>query len=306
MLNLNSIFSPRYSESRERTQQLFAKEWASEAQLNKNISYLSQTGKIKSAAASWWQQLPLVSNLTCLILQANCKLPVFLVLILCLGCALLGAYLAGKFINFYFLPLIMLGGFWIPIAFLQNQVNKRAMIFLSDYPSILLAVASYMKAGLSLYPALEKSVRLLPEKNLVAIEIKLLLDKIAGGVDKETAINQFAQTIRLPELELFRRALYLITENGGKFAPTLQRLALISKDRVNLILSAKTSTTSMKLTANILLILTPLLILFTAARTKNFWDLILHQPTANTLASVGIILILFNYLMLRCMSNFKP
>jgi Flp pilus assembly protein TadB len=306
MLNLSSVFFPRYAAERERTRQLFAKEIANESHLNQMVNRIAKTSKSKFPTAGWRRQIPLFSSLNRLIVHADCKLSTMTIFALCIAFAVLGVFTASKFVGVYFLPLIMFGCFLIPIGFLQNQANKRAMIFLSDYPSILLAVASYMKAGLSLYPALEKSVRLLPKNNLVATEIELLLEKIAGGVNKETAINQFAETIRLPELELFRRALYLITENGGKFAPTLQRLALISKDRANLILSAKTNTTSMKLTANILLGLTPLLVLFTAARTKNFWDLILHQPTANTLASIGLILILFNYILLRSMSNFKP
>ena len=248
----------------------------------------------------------LYSKLVILIANAGYTISGEIVALLCiaLSCAL--GFIVMPYVTFYLVPVLMLGGFLAPIVYLQSKADKRAMLFLNDYPSILLAIASYMKAGLSLYPAMEKAARLFSDDNLVAQEIKLLLEKVSSGVSKEQAILSFAEHIRLPELELFRRALLLAADNGGKFVPTLYRLAVISKDRANLIVSAKSGTAAMKLTANVLLVITPLLLLFMAARIENFWGIIVHNSVANAIASAGAVLILFNYVLLRRMSNFKP
>ena len=82
--------------------------------------------------------------------------------------------------------------------------------------------------------------------------------------------------------------------------------ALYAADLALIIVSAKSGTAAMKLTANVLLVIAPLLLLFMAARIENFWGIIVNDNVANAIASTGAVLILFNYILLRRMSNFKP
>lgn len=62
----------------------------------------------------------------------------------------------------------------------------------------------------------------------------------------------------------------------------------------------------MRMTANVLLALTPVIIFMIASRTKDFWELIVNNSVANTVASLGAITIGGSYMVLRRMSNFKP
>ena len=297
------------SPQRDRTFKLFEKELNNSA-LNIAAFVPEKLEKIAKLSrkdnTGFLSQFMVYSKLVILIADAGCTIAAEPVVLLCVALSVVLGVLALQFAAFFLIPVVMLGGFLAPIAYLQSKADKRAMLFLSDYPSILLAIASYMKAGLSLYSAMEKAAKLLPVGNLVAHEIKLLLEKVSSGVNKEQAILSFAEHIRLPELELFRQALMLAAENGGKFVPTLHRLAVISKDRANLIVSAKSSTATMRLTANVLLVITPVLLLFMSARIENFGEIIVGNKIANALASTGAVLILFNYVMLRRMSNFKP
>ncbi len=206
----------------------------------------------------------------------------------------------------YFVPLFFLAGLRAPFSYLEARIQKRAMEFAEDYPTVLLATASSMKVGMTAYAALERSIKLLPEKSLVRSEVQKLVADLRQGLKKEEALQRFGQTIRQPDLALFRSAFLLVLENGGRFAPTLQRLATVSKDRSVLISAARVSTASMRMTANIILAVTPLIVGVIAARTEKFWDLLLHHPVANTMASAGIVIIFFCFIFLKRMSNFKP
>ena len=305
MFNL-SILLP--NNQRERAVKLFEKELDCLARNATTFApeRLEKIALINRRHNGFLSNFLIYSKLTILIADAGYTVAGELIILLCAALSASLGILALYMTASYLAPAVMLGGFIAPIAYLQSRADKRALLFLNDYPSILLAVASYMKAGLNLYPAMEKASRLLPDTNMVVKEIKLLLEKISSGASKEQAILSFAEHIRLPELELFRQAMLLASENGGKFVPTLHRLAIISKDRANLIVSAKSGTATMKLTANVLLVMAPLLLLFMSARIENFWDIIVSNKIANALASIGTVLILFNYILLRKMSNFRP
>jgi len=62
----------------------------------------------------------------------------------------------------------------------------------------------------------------------------------------------------------------------------------------------------MRLTANVLLGIAPLIMLMIASRTENFWELIIHNSTANNLATIGVVVISGSFFILRRMSSFKP
>ena len=94
-------------------------------------------------------------------------------------------------------------------------------------------------------------------------------------------------------------------EHGGKFSPTLQRLATVCRDRSSLISSAKVSTASMRMTANVLLLVSPLVLGIVAVRTENFWDIFFNNSTANSIATLGILIIATSYAILINMSSFK-
>lgn len=212
----------------------------------------------------------------------------------------------GLMLNFYLSIFFAFVGFYLPIAFMKNKSKERARLFSSEYPSVLLAMASNMKAGLTVYSSLERAIMLLPETSEVKREVKIFLEKIARGVTKDVAVSQFATSIELQELELFRRAFSLVMVHGGKFSRTLERLAQVCRDRENLIKASKVSTASMRMTSNVLLVVAPTLVLLMSAKNKNYWQILFNNNTAFFVAIVGVTTIVSSIIILRRMSDFKP
>lgn len=201
---------------------------------------------------------------------------------------------------------IALAGGFLPFAFLQAKKRKKAILFAKDYPTVLMATASSIKAGLTPQLALERATELLPSTSMVKKEVDLMLDRIRSGCPKDVAVKRFAEELEEPEISLFRSALLLAERNGGKFAPTLERLAQVCQDRSNLVSEARVSSATMRMTGNFLLFICPVILLVISFRTENFWQIITENPTANLLASIGLVLIFGGYFCLRRMSDFRP
>lgn len=206
----------------------------------------------------------------------------------------------------YFIPIFFLLGFFAPLSYLETKIKKRASNFNSDYPQFLLAMSSSIKVGLTPYQGMEKAVKLLSKDSLIKKEVESLLKKIDSGVEKEKAIEEFAFSIRLPDIKLFRSALFLVLENGGRFSPTLARLASVSNNRSSLIRLAEVSTANMRMTANILLIISPIILFIISINYENYWEILISHSTANNLATAGSMIIVSCYITLRKMSCFKP
>jgi Flp pilus assembly protein TadB len=220
--------------------------------------------------------------------------------------ALTVSFVATTFLSIWFTPLFLLAGAMLPVVFIERRISARASQFATDYPTVLLATASSIKAGMTAYRALERATRLLPENSLVRREVRELLAALDKGVAKEKAVSGFARSIRQADVELFRTAFLLASEHGGRFGPTLERLARVCRDRGTLTHMAGVRTATMRMTANVLLALTPVIVMMIAVRTEGYWDLFLHDPTANTLSTIGILCILLSYAILIRMSNFRP
>lgn len=205
-----------------------------------------------------------------------------------------------------FVPLFSFLVAALPYSWVQSRANRRAAEFSSDYPSILLAAASSLKTGMTPLGALERSVQLLKHDSILRQEVERLLARIGEGVPKEQAIGEFGRSVRLADLALFRSAFLLVLENGGRFGPTLERLAQVTRDRNTLISSARVSTAVMRMTANFLLVVAPIVVLMVAARTPNYWDTFRTNAVANTLGTAGAAIIAASYFVLRFMSSFRP
>ena len=261
---------------------------------------------LQSAEIESYRELHYIDGLQRFLLQANLNIPPALLLSISFLSGAAAAFAFSKLLSIYFIPVFGLFGALLPFLWVESRVRARAIEFAADYPSMLLAASSSVRAGLTPYQALERSTRLLQKQSLVRKEVDELLRKLRQGNPRAQAIEEFGISIRQPDLALFRSAFALILENGGRFAPTLMRLAKVSNNRATLIRGADVSTAGMRMTANILLVIAPMLVLLIAVRTENFWDIFFNNSVANFLASAGIVTITICYLVLRRMSNFKP
>lgn len=225
---------------------------------------------------------------------------------LAVACASFAFLLGLQVFSAAFSPLFAGIGLWLPFAWLERRAEQRALEFSLDYPAVLLATASSIQVGLPPEAALLRATKLLPKESRVKVEIEALLRRLRDGLPKEQAVRAFAACYRVPELDLFRSAFLLVMETGGRFAPTLQRLAIVSTNRMTLLNMASVSTASMRMTGNVLIAIAPALLLVLSSRIDDFWPTLSNHPTANLVATWGTLMMTLGFASLRRMSRFKP
>lgn len=107
--------------------------------------------------------------------------------------AILLTFLCSLVCTPFVLPVTFFIFLLLPYFHLDAKVRKKARIFSEDYPTVLLATASSVKAGLTPQLALKRAVDLLPEDNLLRKEVQQMLDKFGAGESKEKVIRDFPQ-----------------------------------------------------------------------------------------------------------------
>lgn len=228
----------------------------------------------------------------------------FLIASLCLGGVC--GYAASLILLPHFVPAYIVLGALVPYAYISKKSDEQALDFLEDYPSVLMATASSVRAGLTPTEALARACKLLPERSLCRKETTKLLKKLHSGVSKRQALAEYGADIRLPILDLFRAAFLMVLESGGRFAPSLVRLAELASDTSILMKEARVATTSMRMTGTILLLVIPVILVILSVRNDDYWTTFFSHPVAHTSASVGLFVITLGTVILRMMSNFKP
>lgn len=109
--------------------------------------------------------------------------------------------------------------------------RMRVERFEHDYPAFLMSLASSVKTGLSPLSALSACVRVLPQDSLLACEVNRMISSIAEGRGEDHAFRHFAESVPHPDVALLRAALSLSKSQGSSLAPTLVRLARITRLR---------------------------------------------------------------------------
>ncbi len=188
----------------------------------------------------------------------------------------------------------------------HHRSRAQTIAFAAEFAPLLLATASLLRAGLSPHDALRRTAEGLPRRSTLRNEVNYLLRQCESGTSVEHAISQFARSVPLPELDMFRSAFLLATIHGGPFSATLARLARVISDRLLLIRSATSATAQMRLTGNLLLGLTPLFAALAFLQRGDTLAFLRAHPVAHSVASMGALLIFGSYLLLLHMSDFEP
>lgn len=194
---------------------------------------------------------------------------------------------------------------YVVYAYLVQRRNAEQQRYAIDLPTMLLAMAANMKIGLPAYAAMERATKLLPKENALRAETERFLHAVQNGTAYHVAIQDFGAHVQLEELALFRKAFALVVEHGGRFAPTLERLAQLSRERALLVQTLRARTSGMRMTAHALLLLSPLIVLMLAARIDNFWHILHTNAVAHFLGVLGATMIFIGCAALRQMGSAK-
>lgn len=114
---------------------------------------------------------------------------------------------------------------------LEQLAAQRRLRFEQDYPALLLALRSSVRAGLDPLIALMNARELFLEDSVVQQELCRLMSDMESGSSEEEALARFGSSLRFPDLELFQIAFMLARREGASLGDCLERLAKVTRQR---------------------------------------------------------------------------
>jgi Flp pilus assembly protein TadB len=113
----------------------------------------------------------------------------------------------------------------------SRQRFERIEGFERDYPTLLVALASSVRAGLDPLVALTSAATLFPEGSLLRRELEVFTRAIESGVEEEAAIRLFGRSSGHPDVRLLQNAYLIARREGGSLGECLHRLARVTRQR---------------------------------------------------------------------------
>lgn len=132
------------------------------------------------------------------------------------------------------LPLL---GLFLPRVYIMSAQSKKTQKFNNQLSDVLLVLANSLKAGFSLFQAMEMASQEMPDP--IALELKLTLKEMTYGESTESALLNLTRRIKSKDLELMVTAILIQRQIGGNLAEILsgihetiqERLALMGEVR---------------------------------------------------------------------------
>lgn len=125
--------------------------------------------------------------------------------------------------------LLGLVGFWLPQRWLKDQEKRRAARFKEQFADAAALIGNSVRSGLSLLQALEVLVREMEDP--MAYEVYQVLQQTRVGLPLDTALEQWAERMDSPDLEIFVTAVTIQRQTGGDLGHVLNTLAATVRQR---------------------------------------------------------------------------
>jgi tight adherence protein B len=226
-------------------------------------------------------------------------------LVLISGVVGLGAYVVAGL--FYSNPLITLGigggaGF-VPWAALLIARSRRLRAFEKSFPEAIDLLARAVRAGHAFTTGLEIIAQELPEP--LAGEFRITFEEQNFGLPLKDALLNLTERIPLVDVRLFVTALLVQKETGGNLAEILDKLAHMVRERFRILGEIRIKTAQGRMTAGVLLVLPPVLVLVLRTINPDYMRPLFEDPWGLKMLGAAVLMQLIGGLILWRIVNIK-
>lgn len=125
--------------------------------------------------------------------------------------------------------LVTLGGWTVPKHIFKNMYEKRCNTFVNQMVDATTILANGVKAGLSVNQAMDRVASNL--KAPISQEFRLVLSQNQLGRPIEEALNELAERVPRPDVQMFVTSVNILKETGGNMAETFQTINFTIRER---------------------------------------------------------------------------
>lgn len=178
-------------------------------------------------------------------------------------------------------------GFGLPSFLIKNLEKKRKAQFHSQLVDALNILSSSLKAGLSLFQAIEALVEEMPAP--LSQEFGLILKQNKMGIPLEKSFEGLRKRMPSNEIDLIIAAILIARETGGNLTHVLENLAYSVREKKKIADQIKTLTTQGRWQGVIMSILPVVFAIFVYRINPSFADIMLSSQVGRILLGYALI-----------------
>ena len=253
-----------------------------------------------------YSSVPRIHALDTLLEQAAIGLSVTRFLLLQLGLSLAFVVLGVAFLKMLWPIAVVLGvlaGFALPSLYAMRRAYTRREALIKQLPDMLDFVARALRAGNPFAAALkEASKELAPP---ISTELAITFDEMNYGLQLEDALYNFAERTGSQDVSFFVAAVLIQKSTGGNLADLLNRLAEVLRARARTRGEINIQAGEMRMTARLLIGLPFVAVAGMLIIDPKYILLLLEHPVGQIVVLLQVVLMIFGYLIVRKMINFR-
>jgi tight adherence protein B len=199
--------------------------------------------------------------------------------------------------------LAIVAGFALPYLFALRRAHVRRQALIRQLPAMLDFVARALRAGNPFAAALKEAANEMSAP--ISSELGITFDEMNYGLQMEDALYNFAERTGSEDVSFFVAAVLIQKSTGGNLADLLNRLAEVLRARFRTRKEIDIEAGEMRLSARLLIALPFVAVAAMLLLDPKYILLLLEHPVGQVIVVLQLLLMLFGYLVVRKMINFR-
>ena len=199
-----------------------------------------------------------------------------------------------------FLPLLSLV---LPQIYINVIRSKRLRLFGNQLADVLLVLANSLKAGFSLFQAMDMASQEMPDP--IASELRITLKEMTYGASTETALMNLNDRVGSRDLDLMITAIMIQRQIGGNLAEILMNIHDTIQQRIRIQGEVKTLTAQGRLSGYIIGALPILIGLAITVMQPEYLSVLFNSTIGMALIGLGLTFQIIGFLIIRNIVNIK-
>lgn len=214
-------------------------------------------------------------------------------------------FIAGLMFRRGFPPpvILMITGFFTPLFYLHAKKKKRNIRFTEQFPGALEMIARSLRAGHSLSSAIQLVGTEMSDP--VGTLFKTAYEVQTLGLPMKDSLSQMLDRIPSMDLQLFVTAVNIHRDVGGNLSETLERLAHMIRERLNVRGQVRVYSAQARLSAIILLALPIVMAFFFYFTTPGYMEELLTSDLGRYGIAFAVIAQITGFLVIRKIINIR-
>ena len=251
-------------------------------------------------------RIPRLHSLDRTLEQAAVKVSVgqFLLIQSGLSVLIIAALLWTSKLNF--LVCIIIGlplGFLIPSLYVFRKRDIRRKSFAHQLPEALDFIARSMRAGNPFSASLKAVAKEMPDP--IGTEFGITFDEMNYGLELEDALHNLGNRTGSDEMHFFITAVLIQRTTGGNLADVLNKIAAVMRARATTVREIMILSAEMRLSARVLIALPFVVAGALTLLNPSYLSVLFKSPVGQVIIGIQMLLMLFGYLIMRRMVNFR-